>query len=141
MSMNELLPSVEELPRSDKLRLMEWLAAQLAKEEGVPLLSSEVEYPVRLPPGGLPGRFDAGGLSRSGESSSLMGRAARFSYTVRDPAFGQFSQMPDIPLQLSANGLSLAVSALLDTGASVNVLPYGVGLKLGLVWYTAESGL
>ena len=49
MSMNELLPSVEELPRSDKLRLMEWLAAQLAKEEGVPLLSSEVEYPVRLP--------------------------------------------------------------------------------------------
>jgi hypothetical protein len=49
MSLNELLPTVEELPRADKLRLMQWLAAQLAKEEGVPLLSPDVEYPVWSP--------------------------------------------------------------------------------------------
>ena len=49
MSLSELLPTVQELPRVDKLRLMQWLAARLAKEEGVPLLSSEVEYSVWSP--------------------------------------------------------------------------------------------
>jgi hypothetical protein len=49
MSLNELLPTVQELPRADKLRLMQWLAAQLAQEEGVPLLSPDVEYPVWSP--------------------------------------------------------------------------------------------
>lgn len=39
MSLNEVLPTVQELPRADKLRLMQWLAAQLAEEEGIPLLS------------------------------------------------------------------------------------------------------
>lgn len=48
MSLNELLPTVQELPRSDKLRLMQWLAAQLAKEEGVSLLP-DMEYPVWSP--------------------------------------------------------------------------------------------
>jgi hypothetical protein len=49
MSLNELLPTVKELPRYDKLRLMEWLAAQLAKEENVPLLSSDMEHSVWSP--------------------------------------------------------------------------------------------
>ena len=49
MSLNELLPTVQELPRGDKLRLMQWLAAQLAKDEGVPLLSPDIEYPVWSP--------------------------------------------------------------------------------------------
>jgi hypothetical protein len=29
---------------------------------------------------------------------------------------------------------SLEVTALLDTGASVNVLPYEIGLRLGAIW-------
>lgn len=49
MSLSELLPSVQDLPRRDKLQLMQWLATQLATEEEVPLLSPDVEYPVWSP--------------------------------------------------------------------------------------------
>ncbi len=63
-----------------------------------------------------------------------MRRAARFPYVERDPAFGEFSRLPFVPLQLSANGLTVSVSALLDTGATVNVMPYDVGVSLGFVW-------
>jgi hypothetical protein len=49
MSLNELLPSVQTLPRSDKLRLLEWLASDLAREEEVALLTSKAEYSVWSP--------------------------------------------------------------------------------------------
>lgn len=42
--------------------------------------------------------------------------------------------MPYLPLTLSNGNKSLEVMALLDTGASVNVLPYQIGLELGAVW-------
>ena len=45
MSLAELLPSVEALPRQDKLRLVQRLIAELAEEEGLP----EGEYPVYSP--------------------------------------------------------------------------------------------
>jgi hypothetical protein len=42
--------------------------------------------------------------------------------------------MPYIPLTLALGDRSLDVTALLDTGASVNVLSYEIGLQLGAVW-------
>lgn len=42
--------------------------------------------------------------------------------------------MPYLPLVLTLGNRSLEVMALLDTGASVNVLPYEIGLQLGAVW-------
>jgi hypothetical protein len=42
--------------------------------------------------------------------------------------------MPYLPLTLSLDGQSLNTEGLLDTGASVNVLPYELGLQLGLIW-------
>lgn len=42
--------------------------------------------------------------------------------------------MPRLPILLSLGDRSFEVSGLLDTGAAVNVLPYGVGLALGAVW-------
>jgi hypothetical protein len=42
--------------------------------------------------------------------------------------------MPYLPLTLSNGSLSVEVMALLDTGASVNVLPYEIGVQLGAVW-------
>jgi hypothetical protein len=42
--------------------------------------------------------------------------------------------MPYLPLVLTLGNRSLEVMALLDTGASVNVLPYDIGLQLGAVW-------
>jgi hypothetical protein len=60
--------------------------------------------------------------------------AQRFSFTERIDSFGRSSIMPYLPLTLSAGGNSIEVSALLDTGASVNVLPYELGLQLGAIW-------
>jgi len=42
--------------------------------------------------------------------------------------------LPYLPLTLSLENNILEVSGLLDTGATVNVLPYQVGIKLGAVW-------
>jgi hypothetical protein len=58
----------------------------------------------------------------------------RFSFTERIDSLGLSAIMPYLPLTLSAGGNSIEVSALLDTGASVNVLPYELGLQLEAVW-------
>ena len=43
--------------------------------------------------------------------------------------------MPLLPLELHRNiGESVHVQCLLDSGATVNVLPYGIGVRLGAVW-------
>jgi len=58
----------------------------------------------------------------------------RFPYKIIDSSLGLVDQMPYLPLVLSLNGQSLNAQGLLDTGASVNVLPYELGLQLGLIW-------
>jgi hypothetical protein len=58
----------------------------------------------------------------------------RYLFTERTDSFGRVSTMPYLPLTLSNGNKSLEVMALLDTGASVNVLPYQIGLELGAVW-------
>jgi len=43
--------------------------------------------------------------------------------------------MPILPLRLRLEeGPEIPVHGLLDTGATVNVLPFSVGLRLGAVW-------
>ena len=42
--------------------------------------------------------------------------------------------MPYLPLTFTLGTQSIAVNGLLDTGSSVNVLPYDLGLQLGAVW-------
>ncbi len=42
--------------------------------------------------------------------------------------------MPYLPLTLKRDGQSIDVLGLVDSGASVNVLPYRAGLELGAVW-------
>jgi hypothetical protein len=49
MSLTELFPAIRRLPRADKLRLMQFLVIDLAQEEGIPLLSTEAEYPMWTP--------------------------------------------------------------------------------------------
>jgi hypothetical protein len=63
-----------------------------------------------------------------------MREAQRFNFIEGFDAFGVPDALPQLPLVLAYRGLSAEVSALLDTGASVNVLPYSVGLQLGAVW-------
>jgi hypothetical protein len=39
-----------------------------------------------------------------------------------------------IPVTLSYANFSVSANALLDTGSTVNLLPYDIGLQLGAVW-------
>lgn len=51
MSLAELLPSVQTLPRADRMRLAQFLIAELAREEGVEPLREGDSYPVWTPLG------------------------------------------------------------------------------------------
>ncbi|MUG91197.1 hypothetical protein F7734_01260 [Scytonema sp. UIC 10036] len=59
---------------------------------------------------------------------------ARFAFTEMNPQLGALSTLPYLPIVLTYQNQSLSVSGLLDTGSSVNVLPYEIGLRLGAVW-------
>lgn len=58
----------------------------------------------------------------------------RYTFTERTDNLGRSSIMPYLPLTLTTESHSVEVMALLDTGASVNVLPYDIGLQLGAIW-------
>ena len=58
----------------------------------------------------------------------------RLLFTERTDSSGRSSILPYLPLILTNGKRSIEVMALLDTGASVNVLPYEIGLQLGAVW-------
>lgn len=58
----------------------------------------------------------------------------RFPFTERTDSLGRTIVMPYLPLTLSNRSRSVEIMALLDTGASVNVLPYEIGIELGAVW-------
>ncbi|MGK7925874.1 MAG: aspartyl protease family protein [Spirulina sp.] len=63
-----------------------------------------------------------------------MVESQRFSYKIIDRDLGMVDRMPYLPLTLNLNDRSSNVEGLLDTGASVNVLPYELGRELGLIW-------
>jgi hypothetical protein len=58
----------------------------------------------------------------------------RYPFIDRINNSGQTSTLPYLPLTLSNGNNSIEVMALLDTGASVNVIPYEIGIQLGAIW-------
>lgn len=58
----------------------------------------------------------------------------RFLFTEKQDVFGITDAVPQLPLILIRGNTSVEVTGLLDTGASVNVLPYSLGKQLGAVW-------
>jgi hypothetical protein len=63
-----------------------------------------------------------------------MAKTQRFSFIEGYDTFGVPDALPKLPLTLTYRNSSVDVSGLLDTGASVNVLPYSVGIQLGAIW-------
>lgn len=53
--------------------------------------------------------------------------------TVEFP-FSDDEALPTIPIVLSYADSSVSGNALLDTGSTVNLLPYDIGLQLGAIW-------
>lgn len=60
--------------------------------------------------------------------------SARFPYlaTTQSPLPTDF--MPFLPFKIEREGKSKEVLGLVDTGASVNVLPFQIGLEFDAVW-------
>ncbi|PSB54990.1 aspartyl protease family protein [Chamaesiphon polymorphus] len=58
----------------------------------------------------------------------------RFNFIEGFDAFGVVDAVPKMPLTLTYRESSIDIVALLDTGASVNVLPYRLGVQLGAAW-------
>ncbi|MEG4270235.1 MULTISPECIES: hypothetical protein [unclassified Microcoleus] len=63
-----------------------------------------------------------------------MRNAKRFPFIERRNQAGETNVFPCIPITLSYRDCILEAWGLLDTGSSLNVLPYHVGLALGAVW-------
>jgi hypothetical protein len=65
----------------------------------------------------------------------------RLKYSTTDPAQDEFDSLPRIPLVLRYNLRQVEVFGLLDSGATVNVLPYEIGVQLGAIWDESQANL
>lgn len=63
----------------------------------------------------------------------------RFAYADTAASHTDGSRLAYLPITLSHGTHVLAVAGLLDTGSTVNVLPYPLGLQLGFVWGTTAD--
>jgi len=65
----------------------------------------------------------------------------RFQYSTTDATQDEFDALPRLPFRLHQNGRVTDVVGLVDSGATVNVLPYEVGVQLGGVWDATKATL
>jgi hypothetical protein len=70
-----------------------------------------------------------------------MRNSCRYSFTSFDTSLGEAGFRPYLPITLTYRGHELQVTGLLDTGATVNVLPYQLGLELGANWQELTTSL
>jgi hypothetical protein len=63
-----------------------------------------------------------------------MNSPLRLPFSPVASALGEAGFSPLLPIVLSTNSKSIEAAGLLDTGATVNVLPWHLGLSLGLDW-------
>lgn len=58
----------------------------------------------------------------------------RFKYSTTKSTQNEFDSLPRIPLVLSRENHRIEANGLVDSGATVNVMPYELGLQLGEIW-------
>ena len=58
----------------------------------------------------------------------------RFRYSTTDPSQDEFDSLSRLPLVLRLRDQRIEVVGLVDSGATVNVLPYEVSIRLGATW-------
>src|SRR5205814_10153873 len=64
----------------------------------------------------------------------MMPQAEQYPFVAMDPTLGAASLLPYLPITLGFRQRMAPVMGLLDTAATVNVLPYDFGQQLGAVW-------
>lgn len=60
--------------------------------------------------------------------------AQQFPFVATDPSLGEAGRLPYLPLTLTLKGRTVSVVALVDSGSTLNVMPYQVGIQLGAIW-------
>jgi hypothetical protein len=63
----------------------------------------------------------------------------RFKYSTTNSTQNEFDSLPIIPLVLSRENHTLEANGLVDSGATVNVMPYEIGLQLGGIWDESKA--
>ena len=58
----------------------------------------------------------------------------RVKYSTTSPTQDEFDSLPRLALRLSNGHQSVSALGLVDSGATVSVLPYELGVRLGGVW-------
>jgi hypothetical protein len=64
-----------------------------------------------------------------------------FRYSTSERGQGEFDSLPRISLVLRNGDRAVEAVGLVDSGATVNVLPFDVGLRLGVAWNDAQARL
>ena len=65
----------------------------------------------------------------------------RFTYSLTDPSQSEFDSLPRLPFILHFENRQIDVVGLVDSGATVNVLPYEIGKLLGAAWDDRQATL
>ncbi len=63
----------------------------------------------------------------------------RFRYSTNSLTQNEFDSLPRIPIILEKDNLSIEANGLVDSGATVNVLSYELGIQLGGVWDNSKA--
>src|SRR5437588_7697887 len=63
-----------------------------------------------------------------------MPQAEQYPFLAMDPALGAASLLPYLPITLAFRQQSVSVMGLVDSAATVNVLPFAIGQQLGAIW-------
>ncbi|MGM3307407.1 hypothetical protein ACSQ6I_15765 [Anabaena sp. WFMT] len=63
----------------------------------------------------------------------------RFKYSKSHPSQNEFDSLPRVPLVLRRGDQIVEALGLVDSGATINVLPYEIGLQLGGVWDESKA--
>jgi hypothetical protein len=65
----------------------------------------------------------------------------KFRYSVSNPSQSEYDSLPRLTFSLFCNNLQAEVVGLVDSGATVNVLPYEAGLQLGEIWDDQKTNI
>ena len=65
----------------------------------------------------------------------------RFRYSTNDPSQNEFDSLPRVPIVLRREGYTVEAMGLVDSGATVNVMPYELGLRLGATWDEKKASI
>ena len=65
----------------------------------------------------------------------------KFRYSVSNPSQNEYDSLPRLTFSLFCNNQQVEVVGLVDSGATVNVLPYETSLQLGEIWDDQKANI